>query len=152
MKIDVCIRVRIDGPFCHCVQAQSMAGTSLNKWLIFTDTAKSMIPFWLTPTKHERIRSLMQQRGIPETDYTVLSAAPRDVSAYLSASDAGLAFIKPCFSKIASSPTKYAEYLACGLPLIINAGIGDSDSLLEDNVGTLVSDFSEAQLENAAVK
>jgi len=107
---------------------------------------------WLTPTKHERIRSLMQQRGVPETDYTVLSVAPRDVSAYLSASDAGLAFIKPCFSKIASSPTKYAEYLACGLPLIINAGIGDSESLLEDNVGTFVSDFSESQLENAAVK
>jgi len=28
-------------------------------------------------------------------------------------------------SKLASSPTKYAEYLACGLPLIINAGVGD---------------------------
>ena len=50
---------------------------------------------WLTPTKHERIRSLMQQRGIPETDYTILAAAPREVSTYLSASDAGLAFIKP---------------------------------------------------------
>ena len=107
---------------------------------------------WLTPTKHERIRSLMQQRGIPETDYTVMAAAPREVSTYLSASDAGLAFIKPCFSKIASSPTKYAEYLACGLPIIINAGIGDSESLLDDNVGTFVTDFSEAHLENAAVK
>ena len=107
---------------------------------------------WLTPTKHERIRSLMQQRGIPETDYTVLAVAPREVSTYLSASDAGLAFIKPCFSKIASSPTKYAEYLACGLPIIINAGIGDSESLLDDNVGTFVTDFSEAHLENAAAK
>src|SRR5687768_7432269 len=34
---------------------------------------------------------------------------------YLSAADAGLSFIKSCFSKIASSPTKNAEYLACGL-------------------------------------
>jgi glycosyltransferase involved in cell wall biosynthesis len=92
----------------------------------------------------------MQQRGIPETDYTVLAAAPHEVSTYLSASDAGLAFIKPCFSKIASSPTKYAEYLACGLPIIINAGIGDSESLLDDNVGTFVTDLSEAHLNNAA--
>jgi glycosyltransferase involved in cell wall biosynthesis len=107
---------------------------------------------WLTPTQHERIRSLMQHRGVPETDYTVLAAAPREVSTYLSASDAGLAFIKPCFSKIASSPTKYAEYLACGLPIIINAGIGDSESLLDDNVGTFVTDFSQAHLEKAAVK
>ena len=107
---------------------------------------------WLTPIKHDRIRSLMLARGIPETDYTVCAAAPKEVSSYLSASDAGLAFIKPCFSKLASSPTKYAEYLACGLPIIINAGIGDSDALVDDNIGALVHDFTEVQFASAAAK
>jgi glycosyltransferase involved in cell wall biosynthesis len=107
---------------------------------------------WLTPSKHDRIRSLMKDRGISETNYTVLAVAPRDVSSYLSASDAGLAFIKPCFSKLASSPTKYAEYLACGLPIVINAGVGDSDSLVTaDHVGVLIQNFTEADYENAAV-
>jgi glycogen synthase len=56
----------------------------------------------------------------------------------------GLAFIKPCFSKLASSPTKYAEYLGCGLPLIINAGVGDSDALVTEHAaGVLVDDFTE---------
>ena len=106
---------------------------------------------WLTPIRHERIGSLMQERGIARDDYTVLAAAPRDVASYLSAGDAGLAFIKPCFSKLASSPTKYAEYLACGLPLIINAGIGDADSLIsEEKVGALVCDFTEAEYAKAA--
>ena len=106
---------------------------------------------WLTPDKHERIRKLMKERSIPEGRYTVVGAAPRDVSSYLSASDAGLAFIKPCFSKVASSPTKYAEYLACGLPLIINAGVGDADSLvIDEKVGALVHDFTEEQYEKAA--
>jgi glycosyltransferase involved in cell wall biosynthesis len=106
---------------------------------------------WLTPAKHERIRNLMRARGIAESDYTTLAAAPRDVSSYLSAGDAGLAFIKPCFSKLASSPTKYAEYLACGLPLIINAGIGDSDVLItREKVGALVTDFSEAEYAQAS--
>jgi len=94
----------------------------------------------------------MLARGIPETDYTVCAAAPKEVSSYLSASDAGLAFIKPCFSKLASSPTKYAEYLACGLPIIINAGIGDSDALVDDNIGALVHDFTEVQFASAAAK
>jgi glycosyltransferase involved in cell wall biosynthesis len=105
---------------------------------------------WLTPSRHERIRALMRDRGISENDYTVTSATPRDVPSYLSAADAGLAFIKPCFSKLASSPTKYAEYLACGLPLIINAGIGDSDDLiLKEDVGALVSEFNHAAYSHA---
>jgi glycosyltransferase involved in cell wall biosynthesis len=106
---------------------------------------------WLTPTKHDRIKSVMKERGIGADSYSVLAAVPRDVSSYLSASDAGLAFIKPCFSKLASSPTKHAEYLACGLPLIINAGIGDSDALITDErVGALVPDFSGAEYAKAA--
>jgi len=105
---------------------------------------------WLTQTRHERVRSLMQTRGISESNYTVIAAVPQDVPSYLSAGDAGLAFIKPCFSKLASSPTKYAEYLACGLPLIINAGIGDSDALVtRERAGALVRDFNEAEYQKA---
>ncbi|HEV7396065.1 MAG TPA: glycosyltransferase [Pyrinomonadaceae bacterium] len=106
---------------------------------------------WLTPAKHERIHELMTQRNVDEGRYSVRAALPRDVPSYLSASDVGVAFIKPCFSKLASSPTKYAEYLACGLPLVINAGIGDSDSLItEEHAGALVHDFSETDFEEAA--
>ncbi len=92
----------------------------------------------------------MQTRGIEEADYTVVAATSTDVPSYLSASDAGLAFIKPCFSKLASSPTKYAEYLACGLPLIINRGIGDSDTLItREKTGVLVRDFSQTEYGSA---
>ena len=101
---------------------------------------------WLTPARHERVHELMSARGVIATDYTVLASASRDVPSYLSAADAGLAFIKPCFSKLASSPTKYAEYLGCGLPLIINEGIGDSDVLItREKVGTLVRSFDERE-------
>jgi glycosyltransferase involved in cell wall biosynthesis len=107
---------------------------------------------WLTPTRHDRINTLMQARGVGENDYTVLASTPRDVPSYLSAADAGLAFIKPCFSKLASSPTKYAEYLGCGLPLIINEGVGDSDALItREKVGALVRDFDEVEYANASV-
>jgi glycosyltransferase involved in cell wall biosynthesis len=105
---------------------------------------------WLTPTKHERVKSLMQERNISPADYTVVAVAPGDVPSYLSASDAGLAFIKPCLSKLASSPTKYAEYLGCGLPLIINSGIGDSDALItREGVGALLTDFDEENYASA---
>lgn len=101
---------------------------------------------WLTTGSHARIRELMQAREVTTQDYTVHTATTRDVPSYLSASDAGLAFIKPCFSKLASSPTKFAEYLACGLPIVINRGIGDSDSLAEEHkIAAMVSDFNPDQ-------
>jgi glycosyltransferase involved in cell wall biosynthesis len=54
-------------------------------------------------------------------------------------------------SKIASSPTKNGEYLACGLPLVINAGVGDSDQLINEwKAGVLIDDFSEEDYLRAA--
>src|SRR5712692_297833 len=133
---------------------------SIDGWYVteemanFFVTAQTQRPdahfLWLTPSRHDRIHQLMQTRGISERDYTVLAASPRDMPSYLSGADAGLAFIKPCFSKLASSPTKYAEYLGCGLPLIINAGVGDSDVLItREYVGALVRGFDEAEYVNA---
>lgn len=108
---------------------------------------------WLIPAGHQRIQSLMHERGIAPDRYTVRAVPSRDVASYLSASDAGLALIKPCFSKLASSPTKTAEYLACGLPVIINAGIGDSDSLITDeNAGVLIHELDRAGYAKAAGK
>jgi glycosyltransferase involved in cell wall biosynthesis len=105
---------------------------------------------WLTPGNRERITKLMTDRGISKECFQIVSALPSEVPAYLSAADAGLAFIKPCFSKQASSPTKYAEYLGCGLPLIINAGIGDSDALIDDeHVGALVRKFDQEEYAGA---
>jgi glycosyltransferase involved in cell wall biosynthesis len=98
---------------------------------------------WLTPGSHAAIKLLMQERGIKASQFTVRSVESAEVASYLSASDAGVAFYKPGFSKLATSPVKIAEYLACGLPIIINAGIGDSDALAtREQAGALVSDFT----------
>src|SRR5688572_14327473 len=106
---------------------------------------------WLTTGSHARIRELMHARGMTTQDYTVHTASTPEVPSYLSASDAGLAFIKPCFSKLASSPTKFAEYLACGLPIVINRGIGDSDSLAQEHkIAAMVSEFNSGEFLRAA--
>ena len=99
---------------------------------------------WLTNGSHDRVKQLMKSRNIAADDFSVTSVPAYVVPSYLSAADAGLSFIKPCLSKLASSPTKNAEYLACGLPLIINSGIGDSDALVKEwGGGVLLTDFTE---------
>jgi len=99
---------------------------------------------WLTNGSHERVKELMNSRNMAADHFSVTSVPARLVPSYLAAADAGFSFIKPCLSKLASSPTKNAEYLACGLPLIINAGIGDSDALVNQwKAGVLVEEFTE---------
>jgi glycosyltransferase involved in cell wall biosynthesis len=106
---------------------------------------------WLITNGKDKVEAVLKERRIAPGRYTIRSVSSEDVSSFLSASDAGIAFIKPCFSKLASSPTKNGEYLACGLPLIINSGIGDSDALIErEGVGALVSRFTGSEYDEAA--
>ena len=100
---------------------------------------------WLTMGSRERVRQLMSERSISENNFSIHSVAPKEMPAYLAAGDVGISFIKRCFSKLASSPTKNAEYLACGLPIVINSGIGDSDAL----PAIIIDDFNERDF-NAA--
>ena len=105
---------------------------------------------WLTTGSHDRVRELMVRRNIGNDNFSVLAVASADVPSYLAAADIGLAFIKCCVSKIASSPTKNGEYLACGLPLVINAGVGDSDALINDwKAGVLIEEFTDQAFADA---
>jgi glycosyltransferase involved in cell wall biosynthesis len=95
--------------------------------------------------------SELDRCDIGSGDYRVLRAEPEDIGRYLAAADVGVSFVRPCFSKISSSPTKIGEYLAAGLPVVSTAGIGDVDALLrEGRVGALVEDFSAEGYEAAA--
>jgi glycosyltransferase involved in cell wall biosynthesis len=99
----------------------------------------------LTQSDPEMIRPLLVERGYSADDYLIGGVPATEIPRYLSAADAAVSFIKNCYSKQASSPTKNAEYLACGLPIVANAGIGDVDELLvETRVGTIVSEMSDA--------
>jgi glycosyltransferase involved in cell wall biosynthesis len=104
----------------------------------------------LTQSKPEMIEPLLRARGYREGEFFIQKVAPSEIPLYLSAADAAVSFIKPCYSKQASSPTKNAEYLACGLPLIVNGGVGDTTELTEaDETGVVIESFSQEDYRNA---
>lgn len=99
----------------------------------------------LTQSRPQMIADHLRRLGVAERDFLIRGVAPGDIPGYLKAADFALSFIKPCYSKQASSPTKIAEYLAAGLPVISNTGIGDLDEIIEtDRVGVIVREFNEA--------
>lgn len=78
---------------------------------------------------------------------TVHTASPEDVPGWLSKCRATFFFIRATPSKMASCPTKLAEALAMGLPVLTGPGIGDVDSILrEERVGVVLKDFSRESL------
>jgi glycosyltransferase involved in cell wall biosynthesis len=81
--------------------------------------------------------------GIPENKIFVHYAGREEVPDYLGLSDCGIFFIKPTFSKTASSPTKHAELMGMGIPVICN-DIGDTGNIIgQTQTGVIVNVFSD---------
>lgn len=103
----------------------------------------------LTPGRMESVDRAARERGLERLVH-VRSATREDVPEWLSAADLGIFFIRPVPSKRAASPTKLAEMLAMGLPVVTNSGVGDVDAIVgELGAGVIVSSFNPAAYRDA---
>ncbi len=116
-------------------------------------TAIRMIPGlrWQVWTQSDagRLRTLLAERGI-NGQVAIGSLAADALPMVLRRADAGLSFRRPGTSALAASPTKLGEYLAAGLPVVANSGVGDTERLLTAAaagggapVGVMVREFTE---------
>lgn len=80
----------------------------------------------------------------------IASASHEDVVPWLVAADAGVALVRPTYSKVASCPTKLGEYLACGIPVASTSGIGDVDALLAGGGGIILDGTGPEAIDAAA--
>ncbi|HUS09853.1 MAG TPA: glycosyltransferase [Pyrinomonadaceae bacterium] len=105
----------------------------------------------LTMSSADEAGERLRRVGLEPEDFWIGAVSSGDVPRYLQRACLGLSFRKPTFSQLAASPTKIAEYLAAGLPVVSNAGVGDVDDLLRrESVGVVVHDFTAAELARAA--
>lgn len=117
-------------------------------WKEYIPTIKLLI---LTKDKNELPLILKQYSEAQKEIIFTESASYKDVPSYLALAKAAIYFIKPVFSKIASSPTKMAECWAMDLPIITNKGIGDNDLYFNEHKGgILISEFTDKEYKRAA--
>lgn len=108
----------------------------------FREKEPSIFALFLTQSDPNLIETELQARGFGALDYFVGRARPDEIEGFLCASDVGLSVVKASYSTASRSPTKIPEYLACGLPMIANAGVGDVDLLINGHgVGALIEGF-----------
>ena len=99
---------------------------------------------FITPHQHDVIANEAAKYGLPADKLIVKHGKRDEVPALLSLSNYAIFFIKPCFSKLSSSPTKHGEIMAMGIPVIANSGVGDVKEIVEKyTAGYVVDAFTD---------
>ena len=103
----------------------------------------------VTRDDHEQVMSAARSAGVKPDEVDIVSASPDEMPALLSKMDVGVMFYA---QKTGSAPTRLGEFLAVGIPVVGNTGIGDLGSLIERyQVGVVVDNAHDnAQLDAAA--
>lgn len=75
----------------------------------------------------------------------------RQVPSELFSGDVGLCLYVSSFSRLATAPTRLAEYLAAGMPVVVTPGVGDLEDIVEGReVGVVLRGDDEAAITDAA--
>ncbi|MEO7524610.1 MAG: glycosyltransferase [Ferruginibacter sp.] len=102
---------------------------------------------FISPHRHDQIITAASKAGLSSAKIITSHAKRHEVPALLSFSSYSLFFIKSCYSKISSSPTKHGEIMAMGIPLITSAGVGDVKEIVEQyNAGIVLKDLSQKSM------
>lgn len=92
----------------------------------------------------KHIMNEVEKKGIDQASIFIQSVLHKEVPLHISLFDESIFFIRASYSKKASSPTKQGEIMAMGIPLICNAGVGDTDRIVEKyHSGKIISEFSD---------
>lgn len=107
------------------------------------------VMLFLTKDDSGFVKEKATEIGIDPSKIFVTYADRNRLPVYLALSNISLFFIRNSFSKMASSPTKHAELMGMGIPVICN-NIGDTGNIIkETKTGFLVNDFNEKGLMEA---
>lgn len=121
-----------------------MADEMLDFFITYKKRHANAVFLFITPDSKEHIHQLCNAKNINLNSVFVTSAQRYEVPLYASLSTFSLFFIKPAYSKKASSPTKQAELMGLGIPIVCNHGVGDTSRIVEKyQSGVVVKEFSE---------
>jgi glycosyltransferase involved in cell wall biosynthesis len=101
--------------------------------------------------EHELIRERLGAQGVDPAAVELTEATHAEVPALVSRMHVAAAVRKPAYSQVACAPTKLAEYLGCGVPCVVNRGVGDVVEIVtQDRVGVVLEGFTDRDRAAAA--
>ncbi len=110
----------------------------LELFAVIKNSFKGAKFFFITHSDPALILGKIGNYGIKGDEILIRKASRKEVPVFVKASDINISFIRPVFSKLASSPTKLGEVMAMGIPVIVNSGIGDVKEIIDNSKGGIV--------------
>ena len=108
---------------------------------------------FISPSLHEAIVAAAEKYNLSADKLVVKFAKRHQVPLLLSLSSYAVFFMKPCYSKMATSPTKHGEIMAMGIPVITNSGVGDVAEIVEKyHSGYIIHDFTDKSFKEVVQK
>lgn len=96
------------------------------------------------------VAEAVRRTGIDAAGVSLRPAAFNVMPGILGIAHVGIALVRQVRSKLSASALKVAEYLACGLPVIVNVGLGDIGAQVQlARAGHVVPDYADAALRQA---
>ncbi len=146
-------RLGVSDRFVFVYSGGAAAWQCVSETVQFYRFAQGLMPhaflLVLTPDVEEWRRAL----GVLDpAAYLVLTVPHLEVGQYLAVADAGLLLRKRSVINEVSSPVKFAEYLACGLPVVTSPYVGDYSAAVDTWRVGVVLDPADASTWPAAVR
>ena len=161
--IPTCVDLsRFNGNYQEKRQSIGTMGTVVSGWYhldwlantlvlareIFDDTNIKII----TKDRPHIIINEFEKVGLQKNSISIVACSANEVQAMLQQLKFAILFFTSGVSKLGSAPTRMAEFLACGIPILGNQGVGDMASIIKKyNVGVVVQDGSQSALKEALV-
>jgi glycosyltransferase involved in cell wall biosynthesis len=97
------------------------------------------------------VRDGVRRAGLDDAPIASRPAGYSEMPELLGRAHVAIALVRQAPSKLGASALKVAEYLACGLPVVINAGLGDADGLVARyGAGHVLPSYRPDELDRAA--
>ena len=107
----------------------------------------------ITRDSEKSLREMARKYGVDHSKLEIMSSSPSDIAKNIADMKAGLLYFTAGISKLGSAPTRMGEFLACGIPVIGNRGVGDMASLIEKyQVGVVIEDGSQESIDDSLEK
>lgn len=107
---------------------------------------------FITTEREQTILDEAIRQDVDVNNIRVTSCLHKDVPQFIALFNASIFFIKPAYSKKASSPTKQGELMAMGIPIVCNSEVGDTDRIVNTyHSGVIVKEFNIENYKDALI-
>lgn len=126
----------------------------LELFMILRGSNKNISALIVTNNLIEARKQIKEAKlSLTDPEVILIRANREEVPSYINYMDVLVSFCTDAYSAKGASPTKIGEALACGVPVISNQGIGDTDIILKEiNGGIILPTLESKDFSNYAKK